>query len=35
MIHGEALLPAEQKVAERLGHLPLDFGAMATYAKQR
>ena len=29
MIHGEALLPAEQKVAERLGHLPLDFGAMA------
>jgi len=29
MIDGEALLPAEQKVAERLGHLPLDFGAMA------
>src|SRR5947209_9706602 len=29
MIDGEALLPAEQKVAQRLGHLPLDFGAVA------
>ena len=26
---GEALLPAERKVQERLGHLSLDFGAMA------
>jgi DNA-binding MarR family transcriptional regulator len=26
---GEALLPAERKVHERLGHLALDFGAMA------
>src|SRR3989442_1655533 len=29
MREGEALLPAERKVHERLGHLALDFGAMA------
>jgi DNA-binding MarR family transcriptional regulator len=29
MTDGEALLPAERKVHERLGHLALDFGAMA------
>jgi DNA-binding MarR family transcriptional regulator len=29
MTDGDALLPAERKVHERLGHLPLDFGAMA------
>jgi DNA-binding MarR family transcriptional regulator len=29
MTDGETLLPAERKVHERLGHLSLDFGAMA------
>jgi DNA-binding MarR family transcriptional regulator len=29
MTDGEGLLPAERKVHERLGHLPLDFTAMA------
>jgi hypothetical protein len=28
-VDGDDLLPAERKVVEKLGHLPLDFRAMA------